>query len=661
MQGRLPSVVLVLAVALGSFAPGPARAADPAETGGDLAELSLADLMDIEVTSVSKKAERLTDAAAAITVITNDDIRRSGMTTVPEVLRLVPGVQVARVDANRWAISARGFNGAFSNKLLVMIDGRSVYTPLFGGTYWDAQDYPLEDIERIEVIRGPGGTLWGANAVNGIINVITKKAADTQGGLLSGHAGNYESGGTVRYGIAGDDMAFRVYARGFQFDDFDVDDENDGQDRWWNVRAGARLDAEPTDRDSLTVSADLYHIRFDQGGLELGAPPSFDRKGYEVRGENLLARWRHELSERSAFSLKAYYDHTLRDAEIRESRDAYDVEAQVDHALPRELLGIGERLSFSVGGNYRASADEIDPVPATSFDPNDQTIHLADFFLQGKLDLLEDRLSFVAGSKLGWNSFSGFEYQPSLRAIWAVAEGHNVWAAGSRAVRLPTRADHDLAAAVAGLTISGNNGIDAEELWSGEIGYRFFALERVTADVTAFYNWYDRLHTLIVNPNAPGLLFENGTEATAAGVEAEVNVKPFDWWRLTAGYAYLYVDSKPKPGAINFSASPDDQSPQHEVKLRSNVDLPWDLEFDSFFQWVDKLNQIAPSSLVRNEKVDDYFRLDLRLGWKPQDWLELSFAAQNVLDRRHWEYDDTAFNESTKVPRTYYGKATITF
>jgi iron complex outermembrane receptor protein len=631
----------------------------PAWAADDVAEMSLEDLMNVEVTSVSKKAQHKTDAAAAITVITSDELRRGGFTSVPEALRVVPGVQVARIDANRWAISARGFNQEFANKLLVMIDGRSVYTPLFGGVYWDIQDYPIQDIERIEVIRGPGGTIWGANAVNGVINVITKHSKNTQGALLSGYAGSQEYGGTGRWGgKVGKDTSYRVFGRGFKYADQDIDQHHDAKDEWNQGRAGFRVDHDPTENDQLMLSADYYNTSEDRG-LFTGA--SFDRRTFGAEGGDVLLKWNRKLENAGNFSTKAYYDRTDRDSTIEEERHTAEVEFQHDFTLNQ---GESVETHITWGANYRFSTSHINGIPTQSFIPNDEDFHLGGGFVQSQFDFFDRKLSLIAGIKLGGNNWSDFEYQPSGRIVVKPWQGHTFWAAVSRAVRTPTQLDRDLFATIpvppAAVTLVGNDDQRSEELLSFEGGYRFFQWEKVTAEVSIFHNRYDSVTSL----RAIGLgtfSFGNAGDVETTGGELEINVMPWDWWRLSLGYAVLEIDadgpSSPLDGT-NTSKS----YPQNQLTLRSFFDLPMDFELDVTVYYVDGLKGVVPARIPpTNENVEQYVRLDLRLGYRPTDWLELALVGQNLTDRRHQEFSDVQNNLSSQVPRSGYGMATFRF
>lgn len=633
----------------------------------DLTEMSLEELMNLEVTSVSKKAQSKTDVAAAITVITSEDIRRGGFTVIPEALRTVPGLQVARVDANRWAISIRGFNTLFANKLLVLIDGRSVYNPAFGGTYWDVQDYPIEDVERIEVIRGPGGTVWGMNAVNGVINIITKKAKDTQGALLSGYAGSQENGATARFGGSieglGEETHYRVYARGFSVDDQDIKQDQNGNDEWRQARLGFRMDSQLTENDSLRVSGDFYDVDSDQGvfnPLVLAVPgqPFFNTAHYEQRGGNVIVDWDRHISDDNQLSVMASYSADIREFLLEEDRHTISLDVQ-DNFVPME------NVSVSVGTDYRYSTSTIssDSVGLPlSFDPSDQDFHVVNGFGQVQVDLLDDKLSLIAGTKLSYNNWSGFEFQPSGRFILKPVEGHAFWGAISRAVRTPTQVDRDISINILGVQINGDRNFRSEEVLAFEAGYRFYPWEKLNAEIAVFWNEYDSLSATAVTALPPPVVsskFVNQGEATSRGIEVEVNFTPFDWWKIRTSYTFLSIDED-FVGVPNATAMREEnENPEHQFNIQTFFDLPLGFEFDASLFYVDELEDVTPTGETDN--VEQYVRLDLRLGYEPVEWLELALIGRNLTDRRHFEQSDFSLGQSTQVPRSVLGKATLRF
>jgi iron complex outermembrane receptor protein len=615
----------------------------------DIAEMSLEDLMNVTVTSASKREENRVDAAAAITVLTNEDIRRSGATSVPEALRLVPGLNVARIDSSRWAISARNYNGQFGNKLLVLIDGRVVYTPFYGGVYWDVQDVVLADIDRIEVIRGPGGALWGANAVNGVINITTKSAKDTQGIHAMGLVGNQEYMGDARYGgSVGEHTAYRAYARGFKRDDFTFPEGSGlrAHDEWWQWRLGARIDSKLTDDDELTVQGDFYDG--ESQATDATLTPQADAT---VRGGNVVTRWRHRLSDRQSTEVQAYYDFTSRtNANTSEDRNTFDLQFQHDFAL-----GADDQWLINWGTEYMWTGDEIISTGIATFDPTTRDFHRFSGFAQIQWNLFEGDLALIAGTKLEWNSYTDFEYQPTGRALWKVFEGNALWAAISRAVREPTRADRDVS--LFGI-IQGNTELGSEHLLAYEFGYRNYMLDNLSLDVTFFYNDYDDLSTLTATLPAT---FVNDMLSRALGTEIEVAWQAMKDLRFVTSYAFLDVEVTPGQGTSQVLGSPDGTSPRHTWMLRGLWNVPVvPVELDSTVWYVDEIPNWA---IPTGGTVPAYWRLDLRLAWHATDWLALEVVGQNLTEEMHPEYGESGLPlfPGTWVPRSYYGKVTLTF
>jgi len=637
-----------------------------------LKQLSLEELTNLEITSVSKNPEKLSDAAAAIFVITAEDLRRGGFLSIPEALRMVPGIQVAHIDANKWAISARGFNAWFANKLLVLIDGRSVYSPLYSGVWWDVQDTMIEDIERIEVIRGPGATLWGANAVNGVINIITKKARDTKGLLVTAGAGNLEQGfGSLRYGgNIGDDIDYRGYIKYFNRDNFEKPGGSGAADDWDSIRGGFRLDWESSSETSMTFQGDIYSGNSGLTNSLSGTIPvqAFDDNS-DISGGNLIGRWTRTLSANSTISLQTYYDRTVREMEIlSETRDTFDLEFQHSFSL-------GERQDIIWGAGYRVTYDNIDKNEQLLFDPDSRTDNLFSAFMQNRISLIQNRLVLTLGSKFEYNDYSGFEVQPSARLRWTPAPGHTLWAAVSRAVRTPSRADHDLRVKLSAfytgptlnyITMNGDDDFDSEEVTAYEIGYRLQPMERLSLDITAFYNVYDDLRTTIMSPPNPSMFtypppverelpmyIINKYHSDTCGIEISGNLELAEWWRLSCSYSWLHThlfsDDK-RPGIENAEGN----SPSHQFSCRSFINLPGNLELDSSVFYVDKLSNTY-------NDVPGYTRVDLRLGWQPRQNFEFSLKLENLLDNRHSEYSCAGEIFSTQVPRSFYGKITWQF
>jgi iron complex outermembrane receptor protein len=646
--------------------------------------MSLDDLMNVEITSVSKKEEKLTEAPAAVYVLTQEDIRRSGATCIPEALRLVPGLDVARIDAHTWAISSRGFNGEFANKLLVLIDGRSVYTPLFSGVFWDVQNPMLEDVDRIEVIRGPGATMWGANAVNGVINIITKSAKDTQGWLVSGGGGNQDRGfGEFRYGGShGDDLSYRLSGQYFDHADSELLGGGDGRDGWQQGRGGFRVDWQPSRVNLLTVQGDAYIGHEGQfNDVPTLTSPYTQRltQFTDVSGGDVLGRWMHTLANGSEVKLQTYYDKTVRDTVVvGDNLTTFDVDLQYDRHF-------GSRQEVIGGLGYRLEDDAIKNSPLLLFQPNHTDRQLFSGFVQDEVTLIPERLKLTLGAKLEHNDFTGFEVEPNGRILWTPTIHQTVWAAVSRAVRTP--ADYERNARIefqtippgglapgsppAVVTAVGDSAFDSEDLLAYELGYRVRPCERVSLDFATFYNEYSRLGTLttgtpfagtppvyLVVPEAIG----NDSSAQTYGLEAAGNWQMLDWWRWQATYTWLHMRLH-VDDASTTSPEVESQpggSPQQQFSMRSLMDLPHQVQFDAALRYVDRLN-VPMVTRTTAQHVPQYFSLDLRLGWKPTKNVELSIVGQDLLHAEHLEFAPTFPTQTTEVGRSIYGKITWTY
>ncbi|MHB9027252.1 MAG: TonB-dependent receptor plug domain-containing protein [Candidatus Latescibacterota bacterium] len=629
-----------------------AETSDSAQkVSGDLISLSIEELMDIEVTSVSRKAESLANAAAAVFVITQDDIRRSGVTSIPEALRMVPGLEVARVDANKQAVSSRGFNGRFARKMLVLIDGRTVYTPLFSGVFWDRQNMMLEDIERIEVIRGPGATLWGANAVNGVINIITKKAADTLGGIVTAGGGNVERGlGGARYGAKlGAETNLRVYAKYLnQASGMDSTGQK-AADGWFGVYSGFRLDSRLTGKDEVTLQGDMYNGRLGATYTEplLNAPYSrtFDFTDTSFGG-NILSRWERTLSESSGLALQMYYDRTDQTfALIGEERDTIDLDFQ-------HRFNLGERQGMVWGFGYRFTHDRIDNTPTLSLTPDRRRDNLFSAFVQDDITIVPERLRLTLGSKFEHNGYTGFEVQPNVRAIWTPNARNSVWGAVSRAVRTPMRAESDIALQYSVIPPSppdlplpllilfnGSRNLKPEELLAYEFGYRVKPKEAISLDLSAFFNRYDHLSSQSAYSVVPNnfkdpqyliypLTAKDKMDAKAYGVELASDWAVHNWWGLQAVYSFLKIKTHFKDNSTDFTAT-GGLDPRHQVSLRSRIDLGRTVEFDLWLRYVDELPGFD---------IKSYVTPDVRLSWKPLQNMELSLVGRNLTHHNRLEF-----------------------
>jgi len=626
-----------------------------------LKKLDLAHLMDLEVTSVSRRPEKLSDTASAIQVITGEDIRRSGARDLPEALRLADNLDVAQQNSHDWNISARGFNTDLANKLLVLMDGRTVYSPLFSGVFWDQQDYLLEDIDRIEVISGPGGALWGANAVNGVINIISKRASETQGAFIEAGGGTELKDFTgVRYGgTLAPGVYFRVYGKYFEWDDGVVANGSSVSNAWRMGRGGFRIDAEGKAQTTLTLQGDYY-----QGSENLATGGTS-----KVDGNNILGRWTQVVSEDSEMSLQLYYDRThlslpkagtafLPAGTFKDDLDTYDLDFQ-QHFSPnphhQDVWGLGYRFTRDVVGN----------APVLEFRPAHLEQNLFSGFVQDEMKLAE-KFSLTLGSKLEHNDYTGIEIEPSARGQWNFRSDEMIWAAVSRAVRTPSRIDRDLfqptglPAPFPASILNGGPDFESETVIAYEVGYRAQIDARVAGSVSAFYNDYDNVRS--TTPAAAGfpsfgfpLVFHNNLEGESYGVEVSAEYHVLDWWRLHGGYTFLKTHLRVKAGQVDFSnAHNETADPQQQFSVRSSMDLGGSVEFDAGLRWVDRL-QINDGPTVGT--VPSYFELDIRVGWHPTKDLEFSIVGQNLLHDRHPEYGfPTATRE--EVERSVHGKLT---
>jgi iron complex outermembrane receptor protein len=652
-----------------------------ASTPEDVLDLPIEDLLNVNITSVSKKPQALSDAAAAIFVISHDDIKRSGVTSVPEALRMAPGVDVARINSNKWAVSARGFNGAFANKLLVLMDGRSVYTPAFSGVYWDAQDVLLEDVDRIEVIRGPGATLWGANAVNGVINIITKHTEQTQGGLLVAGGGSKENGfGALRYGKQlGEDSYMRAYAKGFDRGAFATSSGSGAGDDWYKEQGGFRVDSRLSSHDDVTLQGDLYQGENNQRLLmPTLAAPYTQLLGDTVKtsGGNLLSRWQHSASLTEQYSLQFYYDHYLREELFaQEARDTLDVDFQHNFALT-------DRQNAIWGLNYRYTHDDIKNNVYLTVNPNSLNYQLFSGFAQDELMLINDTLWFTLGSKFEHNDYTGFEWQPTARFMWAPRAGQRVWTSVSRAVRTPSRAENDMDLYLKTLTTTklglpfdvpvavhllGDSSYKAEELIAYEVGYRLSFMEKWSVDLTAFYNDYNRLRSgSVATPSLVGIFpnisinqpvfFSNLSSGNTYGVEIASTWQVMNGWRWDANYSFLTTHININTYDVNQGASP-----EHKVSLRTEFTPLKDINVDFWLRYVSAAKAFNPILGRDSNAIPGYLTLDARLSWKPLPPLELSVTGQNLLDNDHLEYINNIFGMPTEIPRAIYGKVVWQF
>lgn len=647
----------------------PARSQQNKEA--DLAEKSLEDLMNTEVTSVSKKEQKLSQVAAAIFVVTQEDIRRSGATNIPDLLRMVPGMEVAQIDGNTWAISARGFNTQFANKLLVLVDGRAVYTPFSGGVFWDTLDLVLEDIDRIEVIRGPGATVWGANAVNGVINIITKSASDTQGGLIAGGAGNFEHGFTQgRYGgKLGQQVTYRAFMKYFNRNHLlDVNGQS-GDDGWDILRGGFRADANVNTQNSLTLEGGLYT------GTEGETQTSFVSLApvlqqtqdvfAHVSGGDILGRWNHVFSSRSDTTVQLYHDHYSRhDPQSRVQQDTFDLDFH-------HHIAWGSRQDVVWGAGYRFTTDDVSGSLTVSYSPNSRNASLFNLFVQDELTVVPKKLFLTVGSKLEHNSYTRFHPEPSVRWVWTPNNRQTIWGAYSRATSTPSRvatALHVVLAAFPGpggsltlLELLGNPHFKDENVDAYELGYRVQASSHLSLDLATFYNKYHDLNStepgtpfFETNPAPPHLviplMFGNGILGKVDGVELAANWKPWNHWTLSPGYTLLQMHLHRGPSSQDTVSPVGDQglNPRNQFQLRSHLDFPRHFEVDTSLYFVGRLP---------TESVPSYTRLDQRFAWLPAERLEISIVGQNLAQDHHSELiDPNGTLAPSEVKRSFCGE-----
>jgi iron complex outermembrane receptor protein len=589
-----------------------------ARSPASLSRLSIEELAEIEVSSVSKRPERLADAAASVFVITADDIRRSGATTLPELLRLAPNLQVARAGANTYAISARGFNNTSANKLLVMIDGRSVYTPLHSGVFWDVQDVMVRDIERIEVISGPGGTLWGANAVNGVINVITRPAGATDGTLVNAVVASDERAFGVRHGRQlGPDAAVRLYGRVQRFDASERADGTSLRDAWDRRQVGFRADGGKSGA-GWRVQGDAY-----EGDAQGGS--SADR---EVSGANLLGSVTRELGRRSRLRAQVFLDTYQRKQPglFSQKLDTLDIDVQHQFAF-------GDSHELLWGGGLREHRDHAEGSALLGFVPVDSRLTLANVFAQDTISFGE-RLKLTLGIKLERNDYTGLEVQPNARLAWKLGTHALLWSAISRAVRTPSRLDRDFFIFVNlpppyGGRLLGGYSFEAERLTAYEIGYRAQPTPSLSYSVTGFMHDYDRLRS--IEPTGSGdYVLGNGVRGRSHGLEAWGTYEVSKTWRIDAGLSLLrqrlrFASGSADPGLPGAGGN----DPRHQVLLRSSWTLPRDVSLDVGVRAIGDLP---------NPRVPGYVSVDARVGWQVRPGLEVSLAAFNLLGERHAEF-----------------------
>ena len=654
-----------------------ATLADAADTNqaskssDDLADMTLEQLVSVKVTSVAKEQTDLFTSPAAISVVSSDDIRRMGITSLPEALRLVPGMDVAQINANEWAVSARGFNAEFGRDLLVLIDGRTVYTPSSAGVYWNAQDVVMEDLDRIEVIRGPGATLWGANAVDGVINVVSKSAKETQGLLISSSVGSVEQdSATVRYGgELASNLYYRVYAKRSDQDGFTTTTGQSAGDAWNSTLGGLRMDWEPPSQNTLPLQGDYYYNAAGGATDHVSlAPPAVSlttANGYN-EGGNVMGRWTHDMSDSSQWMVQTYFDNVQEDTGHGTlNQNTFDMQLQ-------DRFPLGSWNDFLWGTGYRYQVVEDTPTFELTWTPEIQRIRLFNIFAQDEIKVVPDRLRLVLGIKFEDNSLVQWEVEPSGRLLWTPTKNQTVWAAISRAARTPSLFELDgrLNAAAfppgptsppALVSVFGNPNSATENLLAYEVGYRVEPVRNLSFDLTSFYNVYDNLLVQVANPTVieispspPHLLisstYMNAGSGDTYGVELSSQWRMIENWRLTASYSWLGTRLTP---ASDFA-----QSPQQQIQVRSYLDLPCHLELNGGIYLVGR--STAPIATGFDE-IPSYVRADLGLIWSPRKWLEVGVWGQNLLQSEHIEFAAQQTPALTEIPRSVLAKVTLKF
>ena len=660
----------------------PAQAGETATPQKDLTKASIEDLMNIDVTSASKTEQKLSRVAAAMFVITQEDIRRSGATNVPDLLRMVPGLDVAQINGSTWAIGSRGFNSQFANKLLVMVDGRSVYSPTFSGVFWDTLDLPLEDIDRIEVIRGPGGSIWGANAVTGVINIFTKKASDTKGTLLDAGGGNLQQGfGLAQFGgTLGRDTDFRFYAKYFNESALLDLNGQSGADGWRRVREGFRTDSTLSAKDSLTLEGDISTGREGELGFELPAitAPGFISVSEEISlaDGSLEGIWNHTFSETSAASLQMSYAQHRRDDPLNpEKRDTLDLDF-------RHHFNVGDRQELVWGLGYRETSGRIGGSLTVEIIPPSRSLQLVNSFVQDEIAVVPRRVYLTVGAKLEHNDFTGFELMPSVRATWTPTDRHMLWAAVSKALRAPSQNDTNLVLNLGEfpgpggtptlLRLLGNPNFKDERLISYEAGYRTMISRQFSLDLAAYYNDWDNAQTtepsqsfFETTPAPPHevqtLTYENLLYGEAHGVEVAGNWKPREFWSISAGFELADQHMHTRAASLDTQTAKFDEesTPDRSAQLRSHLELRGGLSWDAQTYFVNSLTNQGP---IGNVRIPAYTRLDTGLTWKPRERVSLSVVGQNLLKDHHMEFEDiNGSMQSGQIKRSGYIKVTWQF
>jgi iron complex outermembrane receptor protein len=635
----------------------PAIRADPnTPTPANLKSLSLEELSQIEVTTPSRGPEKVMQTPAAVYVITNDEIKRSGATCIPEALRLAPGVEVARIDGSKWSVGIRGFGSRLTRDILVLIDGRTVYTTLLAGTYWEVQNTDMDDIDRIEVIRGPGGTIWGPNAVNGVINIITKNSAETRGLLASAGGGSYEQGfANFRYGGGnGDGFDYRVYGMGFtRAPEYHTDGRN--WDDWRQTQGGFRMDWKKDAADTFTFQGDLYT---EEAGENVGATsytPPYSQvidANAQLSGGNILGRWTRDLGNGDDIQIQMFYDRTNRhEPNLIDLRNTFDFDF-LQHYRWKDR----QRLTWGLGSRF-SLGDDPPVVSGLTFTPNRRIDTLYSAFLQDEISLVPEHLFLTVGTKALRTNYTDFALEPSARLMWSVSNRQSLWMAFTHAVRTPSDAERDFnLSGYIGTTSTGvnyfarfgaNAGFQPEQLNGSELGYRLLLgrSKKVYVDIATFFNHYHNLFSEDVigtafledYPPPPHFLlpaaFANDLRGYTKGGEIAPEWSPNDFWRLRGSYSYLHMNLEafPSPGTIAAEApgSVEGASPQHQATIENWFTLSKTVALDLTYRYV---------SALPSFDIPAYSTGDAQVSWRASRQLELSFVGQNLFQPHHYEF-----------------------
>lgn len=641
----------------------------------DLMKLSIEDLEKVKVTSVSRKPESRFKAASSITVLTQDDIKRSGLTSIPEALRLVPGVNVARVDSNKWSISVRGFNRVFSNKLLVLIDGRTVYTPLVSGVYWDTQDLNFEDLDRIEVIKGPGASMWGSNAVNGVINIITKHSKLTVGNHITATKGNFERGTySFRHGRKLSDNAYlRVFGKHSSFNETNQVNSNTGiDDDWYFSRAGFRSDFSTSSGSDFHVQGEFHHGREQQlyvvpGLVANNVSGNINADDY-IKGGHLLGSWTKTKPSGDEQKLQVYFDYKRRDTTgvLKQGIATFDIDYQ-------NIQRLSDRNQLVWGLGYRLFHDNLNDLELSNgityvdYEPERTYNNLISAFLQNEYYIIPDKLAFTIGSKLEHNYYTDFEIQPNARLAWHPNNNNTLWLAVSRAVRIPTRSERSLSSVFTStgggfvrLSASDDRNFDSEQLTAMEFGYRTQPNWWSSFDLSLFYNKYDELRTFETGTSAfitPNTVLEGIAEnlgyAETYGLELATRFTINRNWNVFLNYSLLEMETHLRKTSSDTSLfREEDRPPEQQLNILSRLNISPNLSLDNNVFFVD---QLAASN------IDAYTRFDTAIHWKYKDNLEFSFVGQDLFGSGHQESTPNLYSRNAQIGRSVFAKLSYSF